>query len=120
MKKKNTVLQLLSYIRPYMPLFIISLAMTAFSVISSLLIPVMFGRGIDLIGSKGNVDINGILHIAFIILLIIAVGAICQWITGYLNNIITFKIIRELRTQTFQKIEELPISYLDSKTSGEL
>ena len=120
MKKKNTVLQLLSYIRPYMPLFIISLAMTAFSVISSLLIPVMFGRGIDLIGSKGNVDINGILHIAFIILLIIAVGAICQWITGYLNNIITFKIIRELRTQTFRKIEELPISYLDSKTSGEL
>ena len=120
MKKKSTVMQLLSYIRPYWVLFIISLTMTAVSVMSSLMVPVMFGRGVDLIISKGNVDINGILRIAFTMLLIIAIGAVCQWITGYLNNIITFKIIRELRTQTFRKIEELPISYLDSKTSGEL
>ena len=120
MKKKNTVLQLLSYIKPYRLLFIVSLFLTAVSVICSLMIPVMFGRGIDLIVAKGNVDINGILHIAFIILLIIAAGAVCQWITGYIYNIITFRIIRELRTQTFKKIEELPISYLDSKTSGEL
>ena len=120
MKKKSTVMQLLSYIRPYWVLFIISLTMTAVSVMSSLMVPVMFGRGVDLIISKGNVDIDGILRIAFTMLLIIAIGAVCQWITGYLNNIITFKIIRELRTQTFRKIEELPISYLDSKTSGEL
>ena len=104
MKKKSTIMQLLSYIRPYWSLFIISLAMTAVSVMSSLMVPVMFGRGVDLIISKGNVDIDGILRIALTMLIIIAVGAVCQWITGYLNNIITFKIIRELRTQTYSQI----------------
>lgn len=119
-KKKSTVLALISYIRPYLPLFIISLATTTLNVICSLMVPVMFGRGVDNIISKGHVDIEAITRIAFIMIAIIAAGAVCQWITGYLNNTMTFKIIKRLRGQVFKKIEELPLSYLDSKTSGEL
>jgi ATP-binding cassette subfamily B multidrug efflux pump len=119
-KKKSTIIKLLAYIGPYSIIFIISLLMTAASVVCSLLVPVMFGRGIDLIVSKGNVDIDGIIRTALIIVIIIAAGALAQWVTGYLNNALTFKIIKRLRGQVFKKIEELPLSYLDSKTSGEL
>ena len=119
-KKKSTIIKLLAYIRPYSALFIISLIMTAISVVCSLLVPVMFGRGVDLIISKGNVDIDGILRIAAITVAIIAAGALSQWITGYMNNALTFKIIKQLRSQIFKKTQELPLSYLDSNTSGEL
>ncbi len=120
MKKKSTLIKLFSYIRPYSILFAISLLLTAASVVCSLYIPVSFGYGVDLIVSKGNVDIDAIIHIAAMIVIIIAAGALSQWITGILNNTITFRMIRRLRTDVFTKIQELPVSYLDSKTSGDL
>lgn len=119
-KKDNSMMKLLSYIKPYIPLFIGSLALTTVYVLCSLWVPVLFGRGVDLIIDAGDVDIDGILKIALIMVIVTVAGAAAQWITGFINNTLTFKITKRLRTQAFQKIQELPLSYLDSQTSGEL
>ena len=122
MKNKNryTINKLLSYIRPYSFLFIISLILTVLSVVCSLFVPVMSGKAIDHIIDKGIVEFGPVFDILIKMGIIIVTGAICQWFIGYINNMITFRIIKDLREQIFKKIEELPLSYLDSKQSGEM
>ena len=120
MKKKSTITKLLSYIKPYSFIFVISLILTVLSVICSLFVPVMSGQAIDHIIDKGFVEFDQVFNILIKMGIIIVIGAICQWFTGYINNMITFKIIRDIREQNFKKIQELPLSYLDSKQSGEM
>lgn len=120
MKKKSTITKLLSYIKPYSFIFIVSLILTVLSVICSLFVPVMSGQAIDHIIDKGIVEFDQVFNILIKMGIIIVIGAICQWFTGYINNMITFKIIRDIREQIFKKIQELPLSYLDSKQSGEM
>ena len=119
-KNRSTVNKLLSYIRPYSFLFIISLILTVLSVVCSLFVPVMSGKAIDHIIDKGVVEFGPVFDILIKMGIIIVTGAICQWFIGYINNMITFRIIKDLREQIFKKIEELPLSYLDSKQSGEM
>lgn len=119
-KNRSTVNKLLSYIRPYSFLFIISLILTVLSVVCSLFVPVMSGKAIDHIIDKGIVEFGPVFDILIKMGIIIVTGAICQWVIGYINNMITFRIIKDLREQIFKKIEELPLSYLDSKQSGEM
>lgn len=119
-KNRSTVNKLLSYIRPYSFLFIISLILTILSVVCSLFVPVMSGKAIDHIIDKGIVEFGPVFDILIKMGIIIVTGAICQWFIGYINNMITFRIIKDLREQIFKKIEELPLSYLDSKQSGEM
>lgn len=120
MKKKSTITKLLSYIKPYSFIFVISLILTVLSVICSLFVPVMSGQAIDHIIDKGFVEFDQVFNILIKMGIIIVIGAICQWFTGYINNMITFKIIRDIREQIFKKIQELPLSYLDLKQSGEM
>lgn len=119
-KNRSTINKLLSYIRPYSFLFIISLILTVLSVVCSLFVPVMSGKAIDHIIDKGIVEFGPVFDILIKMGIIIVTGAICQWFIGYINNMITFRIIKDLREQIFKKIEELPLSYLDSKQSGEM
>ena len=119
-KNRSTVNKLLSYIRPYSFLFIISLILTVLSVVCSLFVPVVSGKAIDHIIDKGIVEFGPVFDILIKMGIIIVTGAICQWFIGYINNMITFRIIKDLREQIFKKIEELPLSYLDSKQSGEM
>ena len=119
-KNRSTVNKLLSYIRPYSFLFIISLILTVLSVVCSLFVPVMSGKAIDHIIDKGIVEFGPVFDLLIKMGIIIVTGAICQWFIGYINNMITFRIIKDLREQIFKKIEELPLSYLDSKQSGEM
>lgn len=120
MKKKSTITKLLSYIKPYSLIFTVSLLLTVLSVVCSLFVPVMSGQAIDYIVDKGLVEFDQVFDILIKMGIIIVIGAICQWLTGYINNMITFKIIRDIREQIFKKIQELPLSYLDSKQSGEM
>lgn len=120
MKKKSTITKLLSYIKPYSFIFTVSLLLTVLSVVCSLFVPVMSGQAIDYIVDKGLVEFEQVFDILIKMGIIIVIGAICQWLTGYINNMITFKIIRDIREQIFKKIQELPLSYLDSKQSGEM
>lgn len=120
MKKKSTITKLLSYIKPYSFIFTVSLLLTVLSVVCSLFVPVMSGQAIDYIVDKGLVEFDQVFDILIKMGIIIVIGAICQWLTGYINNMITFKIIRDIREQIFKKIQELPLSYLDSKQSGEM
>lgn len=116
---KQTVLRVLKYLNRYRALFAISLLLAAAVVGLTLYVPILIGRSIDLAIGRGNVDIDGIGKILLKIAVISAFTAVFQWIMNVCNNKITFGIVRRLRQDAFEKIQTLPLSYIDSHRVGD-
>lgn len=104
----------------YLPLLILSLVLAAITVILTLYFPILTGQAIDLIIGKGSVDFAGILEIAKKALLVVILTAIAQWLMNICNNRMTYHIVRDIRKDAFDKIEKLPLSYVDSHSHGDL
>lgn len=122
-KKKNnkkTLRRILHYIRPYTALVVLSLLLSALTVGLTLYVPILTGRGVDYIVGEGQVDFAGLMAVITGILLSIAVTAAAQWIMNHINNKITYRIVRDLRVQAFNHLQELPLSYVDRHSSGDL
>lgn len=117
--KRGIFSKVLKYMKGYRILFCISLVLAALIVVGTLYIPILAGQAIDLAVGKGNVDIQEILRILLIIGILSAVTALSQWIMNVCNNKITFGIVRKLRRDAFIKLQELPLSYLDSRSVGD-
>lgn len=119
-KNKETLLRVLGYIKPYMLFVVLSLLCAAISVAAQLLVPIYCGNAIDYMIGKGAVDMVSIQKIVGSIIIATAVTAIVQWILASCNNRITFCVSRDLRNDAIEKIQKLPLSYLDGHASGDL
>ena len=119
-KQSETIQKVLTYIRQYRILALLSLLFAAVTVFSTLYFPILTGNAVDLILGKGLVDFAGILSIIKKAGILIAVTAAAQWFMNVINNRITYQVIRDIREEAFQKIEKLPLKYLDAHPSGEI
>ena len=114
-----TVKKVLKYLKRYKALFVISLILALLCVAATLYIPILVGEAIDLAVGEGLVDNEGIFKIIVKIGIIAAATALLQWIMNVINNRITFGTVRRLRRDVFKKIQELPLSYVDSHPVGD-
>ncbi len=121
MKKINrgTVAKILRYTRRYNPLIVLSLLLSLVCVACNLYIPVLAGRGIDAIKGINNIDYDTLLYNIGAIIITAALSALSQWIAGNVNNTIAFRVVRDVRNDAMKKISSLPLSYIDSHTSGD-
>ena len=117
---KQVVKRLLKFTKPYIGYLIMALICALFSVTFTLLGPVLIGKGIDLIIGPNNVDFNGILKIIVILMATIILGALFQWLISLCTNIVTQKTVKDLRTTAFNKINEVPLRYIDSNPHGDI
>lgn len=123
--KKNsyqavTLKKVFKYIKRYIPLLITALALSIVTVALSLYFPILTGRAIDLIIGKGQVDFDGIMQIVIKAVIAVAFAAIAQWLTNVCNNKMTYNVIRDIRTDAFENIEKIPLSYIDSHSHGDI
>ena len=116
---RQTVRKVLKYLNRYAALFALSLVLALVIVAATLYIPILVGEAIDLAVGRENVDFDGIFLILIKIGVIAAITALLQWIMNVINNKITFGIVRRLRRDAFRKIQELPLSYIDSHPVGD-
>ena len=115
----NTIKKVLGYLKIYKILFAISLILALAVVAGTLYIPILVGNAIDLAIEAGRVDFDGIKGILLQIAVVTLITALCQWLMNVCNNRITFGIVRRLRRDAFNKIQELPLSYIDSHPVGD-
>ena len=118
-KRLTTIKKVLKYLQKYKILFLFSLILAILIVAGNLYIPILVGEAIDLAIGKGNVDLEGIIDILVKIGIISGVIALLQWIMNVINNRMTFGIVRRLRRDAFNKIQSLPLSYLDKRPVGD-
>ncbi len=119
MKKTSTLKQILNLLKPHTPLVVLSLVCAVLSVALSLIIPILVGDAIDYIIGPENVDFSAIGKILVYIVVCIAVAAVTQWFMSVINNRIAFNCIHDIRKSAFEKIQSLPLSYLDTHSAGD-
>ena len=116
---KATIRRILSYLQAYRWLFVLTLFLAASMVAATLLIPILVGDAIDFIIGENRVVFSEIAPILSQTLIVIAIGAVAWWLMNVCNNKITFEIVRRVRNDAFDKIQNLPLSELDSHRTGE-
>lgn len=123
MKKKLSSAGLkksLVYVSHYKPLIVLTLTLAVVSTAAALIVPVIIGDTIDLIIGKDNVNIAGVVSGLSKAAIIFCIGGIAQWLMAMINNKITFSVVRDIRRDAFEKIQRLPISYIDSHPHGDI
>lgn len=119
-KYKSTVKRILSCIGRYKWGVGASLACAFFTVLLTLYVPILTGRAIDCIVGAGAVDFAGMWTILKQIGIIIAITAAAQWLMSHINNLVTYRVVKDIRTQAFNKLEILPLKYIDSHSHGDI
>ncbi len=115
-----TLGRVLRYIKRRLPLFCISILLATASVAMTLYLPILFGSAIDCIIAPGRVDFAAIGRLLARAALLIGLTAAASWLMNVANNRITYHVVRDIRRDAFQKIQSLPLSYLDTHSTGDL
>ena len=117
---KAVLKRVLTHIKKYRILVILSFVCAMITVASTLYAPILTGNAIDLIVGKGLVDFDGIKDIIYTFLMVTVVTVISQWFMNIINNHITYSVVRDIRIEVFNHMEELPLSYIDSHKHGDI
>lgn len=120
MKNKSVVSKILKKIKPYYGYLLLALLSAVISVSLTLYIPILTGQAVDNIIDAGKVNFENILQILIYIAVGIVGVTVFQWIMNYFTNIISYKTVRDLRREIFDKFNSVPLSYIDSHPHGDL
>ena len=110
--------RVLSLLRPYRLLIVVSILFSAAAVALTLYLPVLVGRTIDRIVGPGQVDLEAIGKLLLQIALVAAMTALVQWLVSVINNRITYQTVRDVRDRAFRHLQRLPLSWLDRQSVG--
>nr|WP_041728850.1 ABC transporter ATP-binding protein [Clostridium sp. SY8519] len=112
--------KVLAVIGRYKALLAASIVMAAVSVIIQLYIPNLYGDAIDGIVAKHRVDFSLVAWYGLRIAVLMVLAALATWIMNIINNRLTFRTVRDIRARAIRQIQDLPLSYLDSHSSGDI
>ncbi len=116
---KEVIKKVLKYIGKYKIQAIFSLILAAVIVASTLYVPILTGNAIDLM-VYGNVDWNGVIKILFMIGAMVVLTMMAQWIMNIINTKMTYNVVRDIRQKAIRKIEQVPLSYMDVHSQGDM
>ena len=119
-KQITTLRKVLRYMKKYVPLLVISILLATITVATTLYFPILIGNALDLIIDAGRVDFAGISEIFKVAVVVIGINAISQWVMNICNNRMTYHIVMDIRKDAFEKIERLPLKYIDTKSHGDI
>ncbi|MBQ9610497.1 MAG: ABC transporter ATP-binding protein [Lachnospiraceae bacterium] len=122
MNKSNAWImkRIMKHIKKYTFFVILSFVCAFISVIATLYAPILTGDAINLIIAPGRVDFTGIKDIITKFLIVIVVTSISQWIMNIINNRITYMVVKDIRIEAFNHLSDLPLSYIDSHSHGDI
>jgi len=114
----QTLKKVLHYMKPYRFFLLLSVILAAITVASTLYLPLLIGKAVDCIVGKGNVNFDGLIAVLIKMAVMIGITALAQWIMNVCNNKLTYQIVRDIRNEAFEKIEVLPLKYIDGHAGG--
>ncbi len=112
--------RVLNYVAAYKILIFASISLAVVSALLMLYAPILAGNVVDCIVGQGNVDFEKITQLLIRFLVVIIITAACQWFMYGVNNRITFRVVRDVRNDAFDKLQILPFEYHDSHPQGEV
>ncbi len=123
MKKRTSrgvYVKLAAFLKPYLPLILLALLFSAIQIAATLFAPVVVGRTIDYIIGEGNVDFGVIARNALVLAALIATAMLFQYLGSLALNAASYKSVRDLRRAAFNKLDRVPLGYIDSRSQGDI
>ena len=118
--EQATPRRVLGLIRPHLLYVIAGIVAAAVSVLGQLYIPILTGRAIDGMVQAGKVDLGIIGALLPKIAAVAVLAALGQWLLGLCNNKVAYNVSRRLRDRAIEKVQTLPLRYLDGHPTGDL
>ena len=119
-KQKHTMKRVLQDIGHYRWMVLLSLLLAGITVALTLYIPILIGKAVDLVLAQGLVNFTGLAVILKHMIITIFLTALAQWLMNVINNHITYRVVKDMRIRAFEKIQKLPLKYVDSHQYGEV
>ncbi len=122
-KQKNSMevlIKILKLIGKYKIFLVLSIILAGISVVLQLYVPILFGKAIDEIVAEHNVNFGRMVYYLEQIIVFAVVSALATWVMNLFNNRMTFRIVQDIRSKSIKHIQELPLSYLDSHSTGDI
>ena len=119
-KNNDTIKMVLNYIKKYRISVVLSLLFAAVTVVLTLYLPILTGDAVDYMIGKGRVDFEKLAGLIAKMAVIICLTGISQWIMNICNNKITYNVVRDIREDAFNRVEILPLKYLDAHAPGDI
>ena len=120
MKKPSSLKRIAVFIKPDIKYIIFSAVLSLVTVGLTLYFPILIGRAIDCIVKKGDVDFVSLKEYLLKACICVVLNAAFQWLMSTFNNRITFKTVKRMRETVFDKLQKLPVSYIDSHPHGDI
>ena len=115
----STLKKVLGRIARYRLNAVLSILLSAVYVGLSLYVPILAGRAIDSIIATGSVDYAQIMLELTKIAVVATIAALAQWLMNIINNSMTYNVVKDMRTEAFNRLMKLPLSYIDAHPYGE-
>ncbi len=101
-------------------LVVLSLIFAAVTVVTTLYLPILTGNAVDLMVKKGKVDFVGLKPIVRTMLIVLVITGVAQWIMNICNNYITYHVVQDIRKDAMDRIQIVPLKYLDGHAAGDI
>ncbi|MDD6203083.1 MAG: ABC transporter ATP-binding protein [Lachnospiraceae bacterium] len=115
----KTIQKVLHYLKRYLFLMVLSILLALVTVSFTLYVPILIGRAIDRI-IYGNVDFTYIVLVLKQVVCFVLLTAVAQWLMNIINNKVTYEVVKDIRNEAFEKLQRLPLKYLDEHPYGEI
>ena len=116
----KTLKRVFSYARPYILYFVMTVLFAIIGVSLSLAVPVFIGEAVDCCIGKNDVDFDRLKKIVTTLAGMVICSTLFQWLMSLCTNKLSFLTVRDLRADIFNKLERVPLKYIDGHTKGEL
>lgn len=120
MSRSSTLIKVARIIRHYWFYIFISILCALASVGLTLYLPILVGKAVDMIVGVELVQFEPLFDVLVLMMIVLALNGVTQWMMNLFNNKITYNVVKDIRIVAFNKIENLPLAYLDKQSSGEI
>ncbi len=118
--KKKTIIKVLRLVKGYWYYLAASILLALLIVGLTLVVPILTGAAVDCIIGTGEVDFERLTYYLRLISAVIVINSIAQWIQARCNNHLTYSVTQDIRNKAAERLEQLPLSYLDAHSQGDI
>lgn len=115
-----TVKKVVAYAKPHKLYFYLSLIFAFLAIGLNMFLPVMLGWAIDCVVGVGAVDFVRLGRVLIYIGIQAVTSATFEWFEVYFENILTNRTAQSMRNKCFEKINAVPLKYIDNKPHGDI
>ena len=117
---RSVLRRITGYMKPYFAYLVGALICAIIYISLSLYAPILIGHAVDQIVAPGQVNYERMRQILLLLAATVLVSALFQWVMTYCTNQATYRTMRDLRVQAYEKVNRLPLRYIDSHAHGDL